>query len=545
MKKLPIGRDDFKQVIKENCYYIDKTKFIEDILNDGSIVQLFIRPRRFGKTLNISTLKYFLDIENKEENKELFKGLYIENSPLMSEQGKYPVIFISMKEVQGENFTELKNKLINKLSNIYNEYEYIREELNASNLKTFDSIWLREKECDLTGGLFNLSSYLNDYYNQQVVVLIDEYDAPLLSAYEGEYYDEAVRFFKLFYGSVLKTNVNLKFGVMTGAIRVAQAGIFSDLNNLSVNTILNKSFDEYFGLLEIEVEQALKDYEMKYKMKEVKSWYDGYRFGNAEVYNPWSILNYIKEKELKSYWINTSGNLLIKELLMKSDSSVFDILQELINGKDQMVFLNESIALERNLEPNSLWELLLFSGYLTIQDKINDSAYTVKIPNNEVRSFFKLLFVDVLFTSKYRNIGGLLQVLRIKNIKNILISFQDVLLNVASYYDLSKQNENAYHMLFTGFLYGISDLYVVHSNIETGYGRADLILKSRNKSYPSYIFEFKRSDETHLQEDAKKAYEQIEDRKYETILTREEIKDIVKIGLAFDGKKVEGYYEGC
>lgn len=542
MKKgLAIGVDDFKYLIKEDCYYIDKTKFIEEILKDKTGVQLFVRPRRFGKTLNMSTLKYFFNIENKEENRELFKGLYIENSPLISEQGKYPVVFITMKGIKGSSFNELKESLVVHISNLYEEFKHIRNFLDERDLIIFDRIWKREEK-DFRESLLFLTRILNDYYNQKVVLLIDEYDAPLLSAYEHGYYDEAVNFFKEFYGSVLKTNINLKMGVMTGAIRVAQAGIFSDLNNLTVNTILNKSFDEYFGLLEYEVEQALKDYEIEYKMGEVKSWYDGYRFGNAEVYNPWSILNYIKERELKAYWINTSGNLLIKEILMKSDSSVFDILQELIKGESQMVFLNESIALGRNLEPNSLWELLLFSGYLTIQDKINDSAYTVRIPNNEVRSFFKLLFVDILFTSKFRNIGALLQALITKNIKNILVSFQDVLLNVASYYDLSKQNENAYHMLFTGFLYGVSDIYIPKSNIETGYGRADLILKAVNTKYPSYIFEFKRSDEAHLLEDAKKAYEQIENKKYDTILNKEEIKNIVKIGLAFDGKKVEGYY---
>lgn len=544
MKKLPIGRDDFKQVIKENCYYIDKTKFIEDILNDGSIVQLFIRPRRFGKTLNMSTLKYFLDIENKEENKELFKGLYIENSPLISEQGKYPTIFVSMKEVKGNSFESLQKSLELYIKEVFRQYLHLDGKIKGINKELFFK-YVKESVSfeELKKSLKILSEILSNCYNQQVVVLIDEYDSPLLSAYEHGYYDEGVNFFKEFYGSVLKTNINLKFGVMTGAIRVAQAGIFSDLNNLKVNTILSEKFDEYFGLLESEVEKGLKDYQIEYKLDEVKDWYDGYRFGNAEVYNPWSILNYIDNKSLKAYWINRSGNLLIKSLLKQSTGKVFDELQKLIEGKSKLVFINESVAIGNHLAPNSLWELLLFSGYLTIEEKIDERTYKVRIPNNEVRSFFKTLFVDILFTSEYRNIGEMKQALITKDYEGILDSIRDLILNVASYYDLSKQNENAYHMLFLGFLYGIDGLYLSKSNVETGYGRADLILKAVNPRYPSYIFEFKRSDEAHLQEDAKKAYGQIEDKKYDAILTREGIKDIVKIGLAFDSKKVEGYYE--
>lgn len=254
-----------------------------------------------------------------------------------------------------------------------------------------------------------------------MILLIDEYDAPLLSTYGFGCYNEAVNFFKLLYGSVLKSNINLKMGVMTGAVRIAQAGIFSDLNNLKVNTILSEKYDEYFGLIEKEVEQALKDYEIEYKLDEVKEWYDGYKFGNMEVYNPWSILNYIDNGKLKAYWINTSGNLVIKDLLMKSDSGVFETLQELIEGKDKIVFINENIALGNNLAPNSLWELMLFSGYLTVEEKIDYTTYTVRIPNQEVRSFFKTLFVDVLFTSKYRNIGEMKQALVSKNFNGKIV----------------------------------------------------------------------------------------------------------------------------
>lgn len=490
----------------------------------------------------MSTLKYFLDIENKEENKELFKGLYIENSPLMREQGKYPVVFISMKGIKGESFEKLNESLVIYISNLYGDFKHIRNFLDERDLVIYDRIWKREEKGYRESLLF-LTRVLNSHYNQQVVMLIDEYDAPLLSAYEHGYYDEAVNFFKEFYGAVLKTNVNFKFGVMTGAIRVAHAGIFSDLNNLAVHTILEEKYDDYFGLLESEVKQILKYYDIEYTKDEVKLWYDGYRFGKVDVYNPWSIINYVDNQKLKAYWINTSGNLLIKNLLMKSNSRVFDELQNLVEGKSKVIFINESVAMGNHLAPNNLWELMLFSGYLTVEDKINEGTYTVRIPNNEVRSFFKMLFVDILFTNEYRNIEEMKQALITKDYKGILDSIRDLVLNVSSYYDLSKQNENAYHMLFAVFLYGVSDFYIVYSNIETGHGRADLILKSKNKIFSSYIFEFKKSNEYHLKENAKRAYEQIENKKYETILTKEEIKDIVKIGLAFDGKRVEGYYK--
>lgn len=541
MKKLPVGIDDFREIVQNNYYYIDKTKFIEAILNDGGKVQLFIRPRRFGKTLNMSTLKYFFDIESKEENKKLFKGLYIEKSALINEQGKYPVIFISMKGVKGDSYKKLKQSLVVLISNIFEQYKYLRNSLDERDLMIFDKIWKRE-DTEYRDSLLFLTRILKDFYKENVVVLIDEYDAPLLSAYEYNYYDKAVEFFKELYGAVLKTNINLKIGVMTGAIRVAQAGIFSDLNNLSVNTILNKSFDEYFGLLEREVEYALKDYKIQYRIADVKSWYDGYKFGDVEVYNPWSVINYIKEKELKAYWINTSGNFLIRDLLVKADAEILEKLQSLMNKDEIIIEITENIPLGRNLGTEHLWELMLFSGYLTIKEKISSILYTVKVPNEEVNSFFKYTFVDILFNTSRSKIGNIIGLLINKNILSIIEVFQDILINAVSYYDLDKRYENSYHMLFTGFFYGLSELYTVFSNVETGFGRADLVLKAKNNRFPSYIFEFKKSSSTHLEEDAKKAYEQILDKKYESILTKEEIKNIIKIGLAFDGKEVKGFY---
>ena len=541
LKGIALGIDDFKTVIEENCYYVDKSKFIEEILKDKAGVKLFTRPRRFGKTLNMSTLKYFFDIKDAEKNRALFKGLYIENSPAINEQGKYPIIFLRMKEIQGRNYEEMIERTRDFLKLLYNEYVMLRERLNQSELQDFDNIWLGKKNIDLSKALFKLSLYLNNYYNQKVIILIDEYDVPLMSAYENGCYNEAIQFFKVLYRAVLKSNPNIKMGVLTGAIRVAQAGIFSDLNNLKINTILNEAYDEYFGLSQKEVEDMLKYYNMEYTMTEVKSWYDGYKFGKVEVYNPWSILNYIDNKELKAYWVNTSGNVLIKNLLLLSDGVVFDDLQNLVNGNEKIVFINENIAFGNNLSPNHLWELLLFSGYLTVKEKIDDKTYLVRIPNKEILTFFKEMFVNIVFRGS-NNIGDMKQALHSKDINRIINILEEVIINAMSFYDTSKKYENPYQTLLSGFLYGLNSFYQVLPNIESGYGRADIILKPRNKNWAGYIFELKRANSNNIKVETEKALNQIEEKKYESILKSEEIKDIIKIGLVFEGKKVESTY---
>ena len=540
MKKIPIGVDDFKKIITDNYFYIDKTKFIEKIFNDGAEVKLFTRPRRFGKTLNMSMLKNFFDVREAEENKKLFNNLYIKNSPVFAEQGKYPVIFISMKGIKGTTWEEMQRSIRKVFSNLYNEYKYLRESLDERNLEIFDEIWKR-KDTDYSDSLRFLSEILEEEYNQKVIVLIDEYDVPLTMAYEYGFYDIAVIFFKSLYGSVLKTNLRLKMGVLTGAIRVAQAGIFSDLNNIETHTILDEAYDEYFGLLENEVENALIEYKTEDKLEDVKSWYDGYKFGNMEVYNPWSILKYIKYKKLDAYWINTSGNALIKELLLLSDGMVFEDLDNLVNGQEKTIYVNENVPLGNNLDPNRLWELMLFSGYLTVKEKINNEAYLVKIPNKEIQSFFKSLFAEIVFKGK-SNIASMKAALENKDINTIIKILEKVVLNAISFYDTNKNLENPYQTLLAGFFYALDDYYEMKPNPETGYGRADIILKPRNKKWSGYVLELKRAKTKNLEKEAEKALEQIEEKKYDTILINEGIKEIIKIGLVFDGKKAVAYY---
>ncbi len=543
MKKIPIGIEDFKMLITDDYFYIDKTKFIEEILNDGALVKLFTRPRRFGKTLNMSMLKHFFDIRKAEENRKLFDDLYIKNSPVFAEQGKYPVIFISFKGLIGDTLEKLIDSLKIKISKLFAEYRDLIEKLDKFDTALFEKMILREdiSEAELSESLLTLTDILCRYYKKQVIVLIDEYDAPLTYAYGHGYYKEAVDFFKTLYSNVLKTNFNLKMGVLTGAVRVAQAGIFSDLNNLKVNTILNKDYDEYFGLSQKEVENTLKCYNLECQIKEVKSWYDGYKFGDAEVYNPWSILNYIDGKELKPYWVNTSGNVLIKELLLLSDGIVFEDLDNLVNGQEKTIYVNESVALGNDLDTNRLWELMLFSGYLTVKEKINNEAYLVKIPNKEIQSFFKSLFAEIVFKGK-SNITSMKAALESKDINTIIRILEKVVLNAISFYDTNKKLENPYQTLLAGFFYALDDYYEMKPNPETGYGRADIILKPRNKKWIGYIFELKRAKTKNLEKEAEKALEQIEENKYDTILISEGIKEIIKIGLVFDGKKAVAYY---
>lgn len=541
MKKIPIGVDDFKKIITDNYFYIDKTKFIEEIFNDGAEVKLFTRPRRFGKTLNMSMLKNFFDVREAEENRKLFDSLYIKNSPVFAEQGKYPVVFVSMKEIKGTTWEEMQKSSRETLSNLYEKYKYLRENLDERNKRKFDKIWFEEIDGSYNDALNFLSKILEEQYNEKVIVLIDEYDAPLTMAYEYGFYDRAVVFFKSMYGACLKTNSSLKMGVLTGAIRVAQAGIFSDLNNIETHTILDEAYDEYFGLLENEVENALIEYKTEDKLEDVKSWYDGYKFGNMEVYNPWSILKYIKYKKLDAYWINTSGNALIKELLLLSDGTVFEDLDNLVNSQEKTIYINENIALGNDLDPNRLWELMLFSGYLTVKEKINNEAYLVKIPNKEIRSFFKGLFAEIIFKGK-SNIASMKAALESKDINTIIRILENVVLNAISFYDTNKKLENPYQTLLAGFFYALDDYYEMKPNPETGYGRADIILKPRNKKWSGYIFELKRAKTQNLEKEAEKALKQIEEKKCDTILINEGIKDLIKIGLVFDGKKAVAYY---
>jgi len=539
MKKIPIGVDDFKKLIENNALYIDKTKFITELLDDAAEVKLFIRPRRFGKTLNMSTLKYFFDIKNASENRKLFNGLDIEKSVYISEQGKYPVIFISMKGIKTKNWEHCLYDLKGLIGDLYNEFEYIREVLNESELNTFNKIWLKEDIAEYKNALKILTTYLYKYYKKEVILLIDEYDTPLITAYKYGYYDEALPFFKVFYGEALKTNPYLKMGIMTGIIRVIKAGIFSDLNNLKVYSILNEQYSDFFGFTQDEVEKALKDFNIEYELPDVRSWYDGYKFGNSDVYNPWSILNFLTDKKLIPYWIDTSDNYLINKTLKNASSDTMEALQKLFSGESVEENISGNSDLSILFDEEEIWELFLFSGYLTIDEKIGEdyeNVYALRLPNREVKEFFKQKFIDMNFgESLFRNT---MEALKKNNIDNFEKYLQNIILKSASYYD--GKNEDFYHGLILGMTLYLDRDYYVNSNRESGLGRYDVIIEPKNKNNRGFILEFKVvKDEKDLENTTKEAIEQIIDKKYDTSLKERGIKDITLIGITFFGKLVK------
>ncbi|WP_335996537.1 AAA family ATPase [Fusobacterium polymorphum] len=542
MKKgIGIGIEDFKKIIEEDCYYFDKTNYIEELLKDRTEIKLFTRPRRFGKTLNMTTLKYFFDVRNAEENRKLFKDLYIEKSEYFKEQGQYPVIFITMKDLKKNTWEQMYFAAKSLISNLYNEFEFIREKLNEKDLIEFEKIWFKKEDGDYDNSLRLLSEYLYNYYQKKVVLLIDEYDNPLIVANQNGYYKEAINFYRNLYSSALKTNSNLKMGVLTGIVQVAKEGIFSGLNNVITYNILGNDFETFFGLSEEEVENSLKYFELEYEIEEVKKWYDGYKFGNSEVYNPWSIINYLRTKELQAYWVNTSDNALIYDSLKNSTVDVFNNLQTLFEGKEIKKEISPFFTFEELSKFDGIWQLMVYNGYLKINEKLSNDEYMIKIPNYEIQTFFKKGFIDkFLVSGNYFN--PMMDALLDGDIEEFERRLQNIFLVNISFYDL--KGEKVYHSLFLGMLIWLRDKYEVKSNGERGHGRYDAMLIPLDKIKPAYIFEFKVSKTIKgLTAKAEEALEQIKEKQYDAGLKEKGISKIYKIGIAFKGKNVKVKYE--
>ena len=540
MKRLAIGIDDFRKIIKEDCYYVDKTKFIADVLQDASNVKLFTRPRRFGKTLNMSMRKQFFDVRESEENRKLFNGLDIEKSKYIDEQGKYPTILISLKSIKYETWEESLEQLKSLISNLYNEFEYIRESLNESEIELFNDIWFKKENGEYANSLKNLTSFLYKYYKKEVILLIDEYDIPLITAHKYGYYDEIINFYKIFLGEALKTNQYLKMGVLTGIIRVIRTGIFSDLNNLKVYSILEKKYSEFFGFTEEEVKEALQSFDIEEELVNVRYWYDGYKFGNSELYNPWSIINFLDGRELKNYWVGTSENFLIKNILENSTSRTNEILEKLFNEEEVEEAITGTSDLSILMDSKEVWELLLFSGYLTVKEKIDEDIYSLKLPNMEVKKLFKKEFINVHFgISLFRKTMEALKNLKFNDFEKY---FQEIMLKSTSNWDTSK--EAFYHGLSLGMLSYLDNDYYVTSNFEAGFGRYDVVLEPKNKNNRAFILEFKvTDDENKLEKLSEEAIKQIEEKRYDINLKSRGIKEITFVGIAFYGKKLKVSYK--
>ena len=558
-KSMPIGISDFKKIIKENYYYFDKTNLIEKILTDNSEVKLFTRPRRFGKTLNMSMLKYFFDIKEKDENRELFKNLKIVKSKFFEKQGSAPVISISFRNYSEKNWENGFKTIKTAIADIYAEFKFLMDKLDKRELKKFENIWLETDEGDWKNSLLMLTKYLYEYYGQKVIVLIDEYDHPIIDSYVKGYYDDAIDFFKSFYGTVLKDNNYLEMGIMTGILRVAKENIFSGLNNLEVHTILDNEFTEYFGITEEEVNQSVKDFDLEYELEDVQKWYNGYLFGDRKVYNPWSIVNFLKRKKLKPYWVNTSGNELIKLYLRKLKNEIFDDFSQLLNKKSISKRINDNMIFE-NLEANfskNIWNLFFHSGYLTLAEEYDENRNDVslKIPNEEILRMFSEMFIDLYFEN-YDIFLEVTEALKKGDAEKFKRELNKILLENVGIFDVGGiYKEQFYHGFMLGLVIMLKNEYEISSNNFAGKGRYDLLLKPKNleKRKEGIILELKivnssqKLSENEIQKELEKecdiALKQIEEKKYSSVLKNAGIDNILKIGLAFFGKEVEVKFE--
>ena len=554
-KKLPIGISNFKEIIEDEYYYFDKTEFIENLFEEVSKIKLFTRPRRFGKTLNMSMIKYFFDIENKDGNKKLFENLKISENEYFEKQGTAPVISISFRNYDESSWGNGFEMIKNTISDLYDEFEFVKENLSARKKEKYDSILFnRATEATWKLSLLDLTKYLYEYYGQKVVVLIDEYDQPIIDSYVKGYYQEAISFFKTFYGVVLKDNNYLEMGIMTGILRVAKENIFSGLNNLRVHTILDNRFTEYFGITESEVEQALKDFDLEFELKDVQRWYNGYLFGDIKVYNPWSIINFLNDEKLKSYWVNTSGNELIKLYLKKLKNEIFDDFSKLLNKKSILRRIDENMTfanLEANYEEN-IWNLFFHSGYLTLAEEVQDDEEQVylKIPNEEILKMFSKMFIEVYFEN-YNSFYNMVYSLKNGDIETFKKELRKILLENVGIFDVSGgYKEQFYHGLMLGIILTLKNEYEITSNNFSGKGRYDLLLKPKNleKRKEGIILELKVVNAMEnlsedkifekLENECDIALQQIEDKEYDSVLKNAGVENILKIGIAFFGKEV-------
>ena len=553
-KKLPIGISNFKEIIEDEYYYFDKTEFIENLFEEVSKIKLFTRPRRFGKTLNMSMIKYFFDIENKNENKKLFENLKISENEYFKKQGTASVISISFRNYDESSWENGFEMIKNTISDLYDEFEFVKENLSARKKEKYDSILFnRATEATWKLSLLDLTKYLYEYYGKKVVVLIDEYDQPIIDSYVKGYYQEAISFFKTFYGVVLKDNNYLEMGIMTGILRVAKENIFSGLNNLRVHTILDNRFTEYFGITESEIEKALKDFDLEFELQDVQKWYNGYLFGDIKVYNPWSIINFLNDEKLKPYWVNTSGNELIKLYLKKLKNEIFDDFSKLLNREEIYKRINENMTFS-NLESNyskNIWNLFFHSGYLTLGKKIEDDGMCyLKIPNEEILKMFSEMFIEIYFED-YEKFLYMSNALREGNISDFEKYLKEVLLENVGIFDVSGiYREQFYHGLMLGIILTLKNEYEITSNNFAGKGRYDLLLKPKNleKRKEGIILELKVVNAMEnlsedkifekLENECDIALQQIEEKEYASVLKNSGVENVLKIGIAFFGKEV-------
>ncbi len=561
-QKLPVGMDGFEKIRRNGFYYIDKTKLIEQLFLNWGEVNLFTRPRRFGKTLNMSMLKSFFEIGT---DPSLFEGLYISGNQAICEQhmGQYPVIFLSLKNVEGSNFERAKYQMMELIAKEAARHSDLRENKaldgNAKKeyeaLTTFSNGRYQMTEEALLGSLQTLSELLALYYHKKTVILIDEYDVPLDKAFQHGYYKEMVSLIRMIFGKALKTNDALAFAVLTGCLRVSKESIFTGLNNFKILSITDTRFDEQFGFTDTEVKKLLSDYQLEERFPEMKDWYDGYRFGKADVYCPWDVINFVDrakddpEAKPEAYWINTSGNDLVKRFIDKANKTTKNEIERLINGE----VIEKELRLDLTYEEidqsiENLWSVLFTTGYLTQAGRTGNGAYRLIIPNREVREVFRLQinewFQKSIFTNTER-LTAFWKAFEEGDTEGIEQYLNRVLSNSISIFDTKarkEEKESSYHNLLVGILTGNAD-WLVKSNVEAGEGFADIIVET-DDPVSGIVAELKYTkDFGEMEAACQKALQQIKDRRYQEYLLNDDRKDIQLYGIAFCKKRCRAICE--
>lgn len=549
-KPLPIGTSDFKSLIDKGCLYIDKSLFIQELIENDDEVVLITRPRRFGKTLNLSMLRYFFD-SLEEDRSYLFKDLKIwDNETCRAMQGKYPVIFLSFKDVKHSSWEKAFEGFQSLLSEAFLRHEYLLngEILNKAEKDDFNKILLKEGSQVLTeNSLKHLIKWLHHYHKNQVILLIDEYDTPVHSAYVGKFYEHAIEFIRNLLSGCLKDSSHLKKGVLTGILRITKESIFSGLNNVSTFTVLSETFNDKFGLLESEVSGLLENYDLLPMLPEFKKWYNGYRVGSCNgIYNPWSVLKCVADNgAFYPYWVNTSDNALMKQLIARGSADLKADIEVLLRGGIVEKRIEDGIVFPMLDQVSGLvWSLLLYCGYLTIE---TTPSYGIScrlcIPNIEVGELYRTMILEWFERSiEEHKYSMLLNTLIKGDVDTFSRLFQEFMLSSVSVFDVPlEESEKIYHAFILGMLVGLKDRYEVKSNRESGLGRYDVMLIPKNRNELGIIMEFKKIDrfeKTDLENAVTSALKQIEDRKYDQELIDRGITNILYLGFAFEGKEV-------
>ena len=551
-RPMPVGIEDFKDLVTRNYYFIDKTRFIKELIDTQGKVTLITRPRRFGKTLSLSMLQYFFTLENAAENRKLFAGLDIERAgeKYMSQQGTRPVVFLTLKELRRPNHTSMLAMLASLLQEIYEQHRCILDSnsLEEPEAKYFKLILAgKGSEEDMAISLKRLMAYMEKHYGTKPVLLLDEYDAPILSAWENGYYQECIDFMRGFLSSALKTNPALGFAVLTGITRISKESIFSGLNNLDVCGVLANLYADAMGFTQQEAAKLMADCGMEDKLPELAQWYDGYQFGRAELYNPWSVINFVQHDcKFQRYWINVSGNSILQILLKSADESRYEELQGLLRFRDSSVeaLIDEGIIYpDIETDDNALYMMLLTTGYLkaidTWQDRRGRWWCRLQIPNREVLLAYEdEVLARVAGPSNLVPLFAMLKAMTAGKASVFQKHLSKILRDMVSYHD-TAQPESFYHGLMLGLTVLMEGEYRVESNRESGYGRFDLAFFPLHPGTPGVILELKAAgSEAELAEKAKEALAQIADKEYTRELSRQGTKDIWCYGIAFHGKKI-------